>query len=106
MFNILLRDIEKFSAFFLLVKEHQSVANEEIAGGNVVFLCLRRFFFLYFFRIPRPWKLKIPGKVLEFCPEEANTVNECCLYGMEQFIRLCMGISNFTVVTVNEIKEL
>ena len=28
------------------------------------------------------------------------------MYGMEQFIRLCMGISNFTVVTVNEIKEL
>ena len=29
------------------------------------------------------------------------------MYGMEQFIRLCMGISNFTVFTVNnEIKEL
>ena len=29
------------------------------------------------------------------------------MYGMEQFIRLCMGILNFTIFTVNdEIKEL
>ena len=77
VFEIFLHNNRKVFCSFPIVKENQSASNERIAGTKWVFLCFKRrglyrsFFHILYQDLETALQtLKIPGKVLEFYPNQ------------------------------------